>query len=187
MVPFQIPEVTVDQIANIGKQLPTTIPNEYLPSLLVFSLIFFALSMIKFNIKLRIIAGMLGAGALAASNFVPAISKYLVFMPALVSITDSLGQYGTLVASAGLVVLGFVFGKLSHKLLLRKAIKKSGEPTPKLEHALEKLEEHRDHLIKELQHAKGDPVHEMKIEKKINAVNEKINVLKAKLGLPITA
>mgnify|MGYP001590793168 FL=1 len=71
--------------------------------------------------------------------------------------------------------------------LFKKIVKRAGEPTKGMENKLKARENQRDHFISQLKHAKGDPVAELRIEKRINKINESINVLKAKLGLPITA
>jgi len=192
MALFQVP-ITIEQVTKIGQQLPSSIPNEYLPPILVFSAVFFLLSIIKFNLKLRIIVGVVVAVLLVGVNLLPAnissqISKFISPILSLAeNMAKSLGMQGTLIASGALVFLGIILGKLSGKILFRKIMKKAGEPTKGMENKLKSLENQRDHSITELKHAKGDPVAELKIEKKINKINEKINVLKAKLGLPITA
>ena len=192
MALFQIPPIGAEQITNIGKNLPP-IPPEYLQPILAFSAIFFLLSLIKFNVKMRIIIGIILAGALIAVDLLPAsassqISKFISPITSmLANFTKSLGSTGTLMASGALVFLGIILGKLSGKMLFRKIMKKAGEPTKGMENKLKSLENKRDHMITELKHAKGDPVAELKAEKRINKINEKINILKAKLGLPITA
>ncbi|MBI4010003.1 MAG: hypothetical protein HY361_02305 [Candidatus Aenigmarchaeota archaeon] len=142
---------------------------------------------------MRIIAGIVVAVALASVNLLPStissqISNYISpFTTTLTSFTKSLGLQGTLIASGVLIFVGVILGKISGKSLFKKTVKKAGEPTSKNEKVLEQLEKKRDHMIAQLKNAKGDPVSELQIEKAINQINEKINILKAKLGLPITA
>ncbi len=191
MALFQVP-IAIEQVTKIGQQLPA-VPNDYLPSILVFSAVFFLLSIIKFNLKLRIVIGAVVAVLLIGVNLLPAnissqISKFISPILSLAeNMAKSLGVQGTLIASGALVFLGLLFGKLSGKLLFKKIVKRAGEPTKGMENKLKSLENQRDHFISQLKHAKGDPVAELRIEKRINKINESINVLKAKLGLPITA
>lgn len=200
MVILQIPPLSIDQISKIG--LPS-LPADYLNYIAVFSLLFFLLSLIRLNLKLRILAGIFVAIALASVAFLPASisSKVSPFTGIITNITKSLGSQGTLIASGALIVAGFIASKLldillglmfgrggaTGRFMFKKVIKKSGEPTPGMERKLRHLEQQRDHLISQLKGAKGDPAREMKVEKQINKVNEKINILKAKLGMPITA
>ena len=191
MTLFQVP-ITVEQVREIGSKLPT-IPPEYLSSIIAFSIIFFLLSLIRMSIKIRVIVGILVAVALVSVNLLPpsissTVSKVISPLSSLfASITKSLGPMGTLIASGALLLLGLVLGKISGKLLFKKVVKKAGEPTPGMEKALKRLEQQRDHLISQLKHARGDPAAELKVENRINKINERINILKAKLGLPITA
>lgn len=183
---LQVPQLAIDQISKVV--LPS-LPAEYLNYIAVFSLVFFLLSLIRLNLKLRILAGVFAAIALVAVNFLPAVisSKASPFISMIASITKSLGMQNTLIASGVLIAFGLVLGRLTGKLLFKKVVKKAGEPTTGMENKLKGIERKRDHLISQLKGAKGDPVKELKIEKQINKVNEKINILKAKLGLPITA
>lgn len=197
---LQVPQLAIDQISKVGL---STLPADYLNYIAVFSLVFFLLSLIRLNLKLRILAGVFAAIALVAVNFLPAVisSKVSPFTAILSNTTKSLGSQGTLMASVALIVAGFVASKLldillglmfgrggaAGRFMFKKVIKKAGEPTPGMERKLRHLEQQRDHLISQLKSAKGDPAREMKVEKQINKVNEKINILKAKLGLPITA
>ena len=189
MALLQIPQLTVEQVSKIGQNLPAAIPPEYLTSIVFFSFAFFILSLIKFNLKMRIIIALFLAVGLVGISFLPTVisSKISPYVSMISNITKSLGMQGTLIASGALVLFGLVVGRVTGKFLFKKVIKKAGEPTTGMEKKLKSLEQQRDHFISQLKGAKGDPAREMKVEKQINKVNEKINILKAKLGLPITA
>ncbi len=201
MALFQIPTLPIEQLPNLG-QVSNLVPSQYLVPILAFSAVFFLLSLIRLKITWRLIAGVIVAAGLVTVNFVPAVaSKITPYLSVIDNLTKSLGQSGTLFASVVLIALGFVYGKVIDiflRLVLRRGgtpgkslfkgiIKKAGEPTSGMEVKLRRLEQERDHLISKLKSSKGNPVAEMNVEKKINKVNEKINVMKAKLGMPLTA
>ncbi|TAL48504.1 hypothetical protein EPN87_00425 [archaeon] len=147
-------------------QVTQTIPQQFLPYILLFGLFFFAVSLTKISWKIRL--GVALAASVALNLYMPSL---------LSSITTLLNGTIAIGISLVLVAIGFVIGHKTHNQIPKSVPKQSKE--------IRELEMKRAKLIAQFNSAHGDENKERQISAQVNAVDDHIRKIRLKHGLPV--
>ncbi len=154
-------------------QLPSYIQLQYLPYITPFSLVWLLLAFLKIDMKIVFAMSAIAAIAIAFTPLSSIISNIIALV----------GYSTTLLIAMTMIIVGLVVGRKSFAQI---ATPRDSLSIVHYQQELRNLEREKSDYISQLQHVGGDYKREKTIEEKINSINNKINVIKAKLGIPIT-
>lgn len=148
-------------------QVAQSVPQQFIPYIILFGLVFFLVSFTKISWKIRLVV------ALVASVGVN------IYMPTLLSpLTSLLNSIASIGASLILIAVGFLVGR-KHASIQLPAVSKQSQGIVK------NLETRKSLLVNQLSSVHGDANKERQISAQIGEINDRIRKERARLGLSV--
>jgi hypothetical protein len=148
-------------------QVAQSVPQQFIPYIILFGLAFFLISFTKISWKIRLVISLIASVGIN------------LYMPTLLSpLTLFINGVASIGASLILIAVGFVVGRKHVAVKLPQPSKQSSE-------LIRNLEMQKANLMQQFNSVRGDIKREQQVMARINEIDNRLRNERTRLGLPV--